>query len=165
VASSMVFMTSTNGTCERTARKRSGAGLQPRPSAGRRPNRPRWPRAPGRHSPSGQVLHAAIKSVKVLRLTSILPRRPGLPGHAAADVRIGHHHSAIEQAERFPLNRWQRVAIGAVAVDVQGLALPRFASCQFDKPARSAPARHLSGGVNALAGVRLRRSRRESQAA
>ena len=52
-------------------------------------------------------------------LARVVPRLAQVA--AAADVRIGHYHAAIEQAQpvRAEAQR-QGVAIGAVAVDVEG---------------------------------------------
>ncbi len=51
---------------------------------------------------------------------------------AAADVRVGHDDAAIEQAEAVAVEAdGQRVAVGAVGVDVQGIRCP--SSCRGDR--------------------------------
>ena len=72
---------------------------------------------------------------------------------AAADVRIGHDDAAIEQAEAVGAEaERQRVAVGAVAVDVEGIAAGLALVFAIDEGDGDLDAVG-GGGVDALAGV------------
>ena len=76
----MVLITSTKGTWERTARKRSGRMLVTAPISRPPAEPPSMASARGRRSRGGECSTAAMKSVKVLSLSSILPAScQGLP--------------------------------------------------------------------------------------
>ncbi len=124
----MVFITSTKGTWERTARKSSGRRLATAPISRPPAEPPSMATRVGiAVAGGGQVLDGGDEVGEGVALDEHLAGVvPGLAQvAAAADVRIGHHHAAIEQAQPVGAEaERQRVAIGAVAVDVERIAGP-----------------------------------------
>ena len=103
----------------------------------------------------GQVLHGGDEVGEGVALDQHLAGVvPGLAQvAAAANVRVGHDHSAIEQAEPVGAEaERQRIAIGTVAVDVERIPARLALVFAIDERDRNLDAVRR-GGVNALAGV------------
>ena len=118
-----------------------------------------------------QMLHAGNEIGERValhqHLAGVVPRLAQVA--AAADVRIRHHHAAIEQAQPVGAeSQRQRIPIGPVAVDIQsGFVARSVRACPCDT--RSRPEPRTPSGRRGMNRARSRRacgrSRRESQAA